>query len=149
MNILIIDDSEPDQKTVCEYLSQSKCKNTITTAETMEEGRGQLQSFHFDLVFLDLFLPDSEGIETVKTALECVKTSTENKDTPIIVLTGNEDYSIGKAAVKMGVKDFLIKDNITPKQLSRAVSFATFLEQLPRKMGIINKTKNLFIGLVS
>ena len=48
------------------------------------------------------------------------------KNIPIVVLTGTEDYKVGREAWSLGIKDYLIKDEIQSKDLSRALNFATY-----------------------
>jgi two-component system sensor histidine kinase UhpB len=48
-----------------------------------------------------------------------------SKDIPIVILTGVDDYSVGREAWALGVKDFLIKDEIQTQDLSRALRFAS------------------------
>ena len=93
---------------------------TIETADTLECGRTALEdaSEPFDLVLLDLNLPDSSGLETLNAVLEVAKA------TPVVVLTGMSDARIGREAVERGAQDYLMKDHVTPRLLSQTVAYA-------------------------
>ncbi|WP_440772194.1 ATP-binding response regulator [Natronorubrum sp. DTA28] len=93
---------------------------TIETAETLEGGRTALEeaSEPFALVLLDLNLPDSSGLETLNAVLEVVT------ETPVVVLTGMNDATIGREAVERGAQDYLMKEHVTPRLLSQTVAYA-------------------------
>ena len=93
---------------------------TIETADTLECGRTALEhaSEPFDLVLLDLNLPDSSGLETLNAVLEVAKA------TPVVVLTGTNDAKIGREAVERGAQDYLMKEHVTPRLLSQTVAYA-------------------------
>ena len=71
-----------------------------------------------DIVLLDLHLPDSHGLDTVRKALLA------SHDAPILVLTGEADGEIGLRAVEAGAQDFLPKQEIVATVLKRAIDFA-------------------------
>ncbi|MBD1824169.1 response regulator [Cyanobacteria bacterium FACHB-DQ100] len=73
---------------------------------------------NFDVILLDLRLPDSCGLETV------VKFRRAVPDIPIVVITGVRDDDLAIASIRAGVQDYLSKDEITIQQLLRSVRFA-------------------------
>lgn len=73
---------------------------------------------NFDIILLDLRLPDSSGLETV------VRFRREVPDVPVVVLTGLRDEELALASIRAGVQDYLSKDEITIQQLVRSVRFA-------------------------
>ncbi len=77
-----------------------------------------LKSHSFDVILLDLGLPDSEGIETL------IEVNRIAPNTPIIVLTGLNNEEIGILAVKRGAQDYLIKKEIDSKLLLRSIRYA-------------------------
>ena len=129
MKILIIDDNPADRTF---YKKNIEDCNLFENVEIKECG-GLVQAFKlieedddFDLIILDLGLPESDGIQTViKTHKELQKKETMP---PIIVLTGLEDHLIGTEAYKHGVKDFLTKGEVevNAKELSRSIKYATY-----------------------
>ncbi len=69
-----------------------------------------------DVVLLDLGLPDSDGLATLEQV--------DRRAAPVVVLTGRDDDRLGMEAMERGAQDLLVKDQMTPSQLARAVSFA-------------------------
>lgn len=124
MKILLIDDSREDRDLIITHIKKSQSKEKITTDESncLEDALKKIQLNNYDVIILDLILPESHGIETVQTIVEHLKKI--KKDIPIVILTGVEDYKIGREARLLGIKDYLIKDEIQEKDLTRALSFA-------------------------
>lgn len=73
---------------------------------------------NFDVILLDLRLPDSSGLETVIKFRQAVP------DVPVVVITGLRDEDLALASIRAGVQDYLSKDEITIQQLLRSVRFA-------------------------
>ena len=73
---------------------------------------------HFDLVLLDLSLPDTSGLDTMRKAQALLA------DLPIIVLTGHDDEQVGLDALRAGAQDYLVKGRLTADSLFRAVRYA-------------------------
>jgi len=123
MKILIIDDSKEDRYIIIDHIKNiKKGKMDIHECDCLKDGIQKLSDYDFDALILDLGLPESDGLETIETILNHISNS--NKNTPVIVLTGLEDYSLGRKAWSLGIKDFLIKDETHQKDISRALTFA-------------------------
>ncbi len=90
----------------------------LKNAETLEEGLNLLKEYKFDVILLDLGLPDSEGIDTF---LDVHKKSPR---TPIIILTGLSDEKMGISAVKKGAQDYLVKGQVESKLLERSIKYS-------------------------
>lgn len=69
-----------------------------------------------DLTLLDLTLPDSSGLGTLKSVLSV------SAETPIVVLSGNEDADVAARAVRHGAVDFLVKGTFEAEGLSRTTA---------------------------
>ena len=130
MKILVIDDSKEDRDLIINHIKKIKKSNIIVDeCNCLKQGLIKLTSHNYEAIILDLALPETDGIETVEIILNHL--NKHNKNTPIIVLTGLEDYSIGRKAWSLGIKDYLIKDEIQTKDLSRALTFATLKSTKP------------------
>jgi two-component system, cell cycle response regulator len=79
-----------------------------------------------DIILLDLNLPDSMGLETVRRAIDAAS------GVPIIVLTGTEGTEIGLQAVQAGAQDFLPKAELLSAPLGRTIDFAIQRRQSAR-----------------
>jgi signal transduction histidine kinase len=116
--ILHIEDDEPTSILVrieLEAQPDMACviSHHVRLKEGIEAGR---KGEPFDVVLLDLSLPDSFGLETVLTLLR------ELPAIPVIVMTGNEDRNIGLASVQAGAQDFLNKGSL--KDLPKAIRYS-------------------------
>jgi len=133
MKILVIDDNRADRDLIITHIKQSKKRKTITTEESncLRDAVSKIKANDYDVILLDLVLPESDGIDTVKTIISSIKES--GKEIPVIVLTGTEDYKVGREAWSLGIKDYLIKDEIQTKDLTRALKFATHSSNGSRK----------------
>jgi CheY-like chemotaxis protein len=133
MKILVIDDNPADRNIIIQHINQTGISKEIKTEEckNLTDALPKIEKNDYDTILLDLGLPESTGIETIKIVVEHLKNI--RKDIPIIILTGFEDYAMGKKAFKLGIKDYLIKEELGTKELKRAIAFATYDQNLPSK----------------
>ncbi|GAB4537071.1 MAG: hypothetical protein Tsb0014_25470 [Pleurocapsa sp.] len=133
--ILIIDDCGEDREMYRRYLSREVVfKYQIIEAESGEEGLEQLASIPVDLILLDYLLPDLDGLEFI----EELKAKAD-KMPPVIMLTGEGSEAIAVEAMKSGVKDYLVKGNLTSDILINSVKNA--LQQEYLESLLIKKTQ--------
>jgi PAS domain S-box-containing protein len=119
LKILIIEDDLVDRKQLQRLLSQSSLPiSDIKSAECLKMALGFLDKEYFDVVFLDLGLPDSQGIES----FSAIHAKTPN--VPVIVISGLGDEETAVMAVKKGVQDYFVKGQIDSNLLTRAVRYA-------------------------
>ena len=123
MRILIVDDSSADRDMIIEHIkvSEKEQKTIIDESCCLKDAFEKISFNNYDVIILDLRLPESEGVETIETMQKELEKI--DKKIPIIVLTGNEDYSIGMKAWKMGVKDFICKEYCEKEDIKRALKF--------------------------
>jgi diguanylate cyclase (GGDEF)-like protein len=126
IKILNVEDDDDDADLLAFALDQASGRNyEIHRVRSLAEMREVLLFFQPDIVLLDLHLPDSRGIETVRQAVTAIH------DTPILVLTGRADEEIGLDAVVAGAQDFLPKLEILSPLLKRSIDFSI------RRKGIV------------
>jgi diguanylate cyclase (GGDEF)-like protein len=126
IKILTVEDDDDDADLLAFALDQASGRNyEIHRVRSLTEMREVLSFFQPDIVLLDLHLPDSRGIETVRQAVTAIH------DTPILVLTGKTDDEIGLDAVAAGAQDFLPKPEILSPLLIRSIDFSI------RRKGIV------------
>jgi PAS domain S-box-containing protein len=90
-----------------------------------------------DVLLLDLTLPDSRGLDTVKR-IQAIEAA---GDIPIIILTALDNKEVGIEAVKMGAQEFLVKSEITPGLLVKSIRYAVERQRL--KLQLENETRDL------
>ncbi len=118
INILVIEDNRGDFELIKETLKSSKTDYNLTWKQTLREGINHLKNNLVDSILLDLNLPDSFGIETLHEVIRI------NKDSSIMVLTGNANEQLGLEAMKIGAHDYLIKSELEPASLPSAIRYA-------------------------
>ena len=119
IDILLVEDNPGDARLIREYLSEVKTGSYhIQAAETLDGALSALSNRDFDVVLVDLALPDSQGLDTLDRVLA------QAPGNPIIVLTGLDDEETALEAVRHGAADYLFKGRIDPGLLSRAIGYA-------------------------
>src|SRR6202790_1359625 len=79
----------------------------------------RLSSEHFDVVLLDLSLPDEQGLATL------VRTHAHAPKVPVVILTGLDDEALAVKAVRAGAQDYLVKGRVDGDLLVRSMRYAT------------------------
>lgn len=137
-SILIIDD-EPNLRRSLGLILQRE-GYTITTASTASEAIQLLQAGAYDLTFLDIKLPDQNGIQLLTQIKELYP------DMPVLILTAHATLDTAIDAVRLGARDYLIKPVDPDNILSRVESIMG--EQKPkRRREIANQMQNLLTEL--
>jgi PAS domain S-box-containing protein len=134
LSILLIEDNPGDARLIKEMLTEASGVNMkLKLAKSLSSGLQEIEVAEFDLILLDLSLPDSSGLETF-AGLQAMA-----KDAPIIVLSGLDDEEIAMAAVKKGAQDYLVKGRVDSDLLVRAISYATERKRVERELRVSEK----------
>jgi len=130
IRVLQIDDDEIDVRLVKRALAKStkSAKFVVESASCLADGLNLLKTNHYDVLLLDLGLPDSNGIETVQSA------SKVNPNIPIVVLTGLENEETGLEAIKNGASDYLVKGPAMETSLVRTALYAIERKKVAEKL---------------
>ncbi len=89
-----------------------------TWVTTLGEARNMLDVRRFDVILLDLSLPDAQGLETVRGGLEAAR------GVPVVILTGRDDEELALRILDLGVQDYLVKGRHDADALLRALRHA-------------------------
>jgi diguanylate cyclase (GGDEF)-like protein/PAS domain S-box-containing protein len=117
--VLLVEDNPGDARLFREMLNEADMRNTeMLHAASMSEAERRLSEGSFDIVLLDLGLPDAQGMEAVRRARAVAPSI------PLVVLTGLDDESIATQALQEGAQDYLIKGQIETRGLLRALRYA-------------------------
>ncbi len=121
IKILLVEDNLLDARTFHLMLSSSKSIFTfeITHADHLHKAIEYIAARDFNVILLDLSLPDENGLDTLK------KIRAVTKDIPVIVLTGIDDELTGINALKAGAQNYLVKGQINNKFLVRSICYAS------------------------
>ena len=118
-NILLIEDDPADAELIKAMLSAGTNERfDIDCIERMADFRSKINEAKFDVILVDLGLPDSQGIETFTRVNDLAP------NIPIIVLTGLSDDELGNIAVHKGAQDYLVKGEVNEILLKRSIAYA-------------------------
>jgi two-component system cell cycle sensor histidine kinase/response regulator CckA len=123
ISILLVEDNSGDRRLISEMLAEASTDEIGVTfdvqyADRLQAAMEYLSQNIVEVILLDLGLPDSQGLETLK------KTYAQVSETPIVVLTGLNDEMIGAQAVNEGAQDYLIKGQVDTNLLRRTIRYA-------------------------
>lgn len=124
IHVLHIEDSRTDTELVRAVLSHSPvARFTVDAVGTLGDGLARLvgdggKGGEYDVIVLDLHLPDAEGLSTFTRAAAAAA------HVPIVVCTGSGDDTLGITAVEHGAQDFVVKWSSDPESLGRTLLYA-------------------------
>ncbi len=150
LNVLIIDDDEDDCLLISERLEEflpGKCKFTVCYKHKEAELFLRQQTFY--LCILDYQLTGYKGIDILKSVRDA------DLATPIVMLTGQNDESVAKEAIKSGAQDFVMKSAINERVFEKSIQYAVTRKELEfaKSVSKISRQQNIakdkFIGHLS
>ena len=127
---LLIEDNPGDARLIQEMLKNPNrsANKTIDIqldiVETLWDGLKKLDNKHYDVILLDLTLPDSQGLDTFETI------QVKANQIPVIVLSGLDDKTVAIQAVHDGAQDYLVKGHVDEDLLMRAIGYAIERKQV-------------------
>jgi signal transduction histidine kinase len=117
--LLLVEDNRADRDLMREQLSEiSGFDLTIDDAGTLETALAMVAEQHYDSLIIDLDLPDSFGLETLKAMRRACP------DTPIVVLSGEGRRSLHAEVLRAGAQDFLNKNSTGTDLMARAMLYS-------------------------
>lgn len=118
IKMLLIEDDQGDAFLTREILRESQQNISIDVAGRLSEALGRIGQGHFDIILMDLGLPDSNGLETF------TKVYGKAGETPVVVFTGLSDEDTGLQAVNQGAQDYVCKGELNGRSLARIIRYA-------------------------
>jgi signal transduction histidine kinase len=145
--VLLIEDNPGDADLVRLRLVEGKSAVHVNCVPRLADALACLDVETPSLVLLDLNLPDSHGAETFRRIRQ------KAPNVPVVILSGQDDDVLAMKAVHMGVQDYLVKGDVTSKQLERALRYAVERQGLQLALEVARKQqiefKNRFLSHVS
>ncbi len=118
LRVLLVEDSEEHLR-LLEHLLQSKPEfSTVDSAGSLADAKKKLGTAVYDVVLLDLRLPDSDGMETFDRIAEAAP------DLPVVVMSGMQDLSLALETVRRGAQDYFVKWRVDHELLTRSIQYA-------------------------
>lgn len=119
IQVLLVEDNPGDVLLLQEFIQDvATARVELTPVQELHEAINCLTHQNFDVILLDLSLPDSQGWETF------MKVHQQAIATPIIVLTGLDDENLALRAMQAGAQDYLVKGQVTGDLLVRSMRYA-------------------------
>ncbi len=138
VRVLLIED-DPDDALLMEKLLVKSCKPStnflIERADRIEKALRSVIENNFQLIVMDLTLPDGKGLETFEKIHEAAPTI------PIIICSGLTDRTLALEAIGKGAQDYVIKGEVDQRTLEKVILYA-----LERRH--VQEMKEEFVGMV-
>ncbi len=116
--VLLVEDEEGDARLVRELLKEAEPRYVVDTATSLADALAQLAQRRYAAVLLDLGLPDSQGLQTLRSVLQSVGPM------PLVVLSSREDESLAIRSIQLGAQDYVVKGRGDGAHLARALRYA-------------------------
>ncbi len=119
VSLLLVEDNPGDRRLILEMLAEAgDVTFDLQHAERLQAALQSLGQTGVELILLDLGLPDSQGLDTLR------KVHARAPEIPIVVLTGLDDEMVGVQAINEGAQDYLIKGQVDTNLLKRTIRYA-------------------------
>ena len=118
LSVLLVEDNRIAVAVVQAQLAETSLNISVRAVDSLESAVKHLGWERFDVVLLDLTLTDSQGLPTFE------RVQAVAADTPIIVLSGDENRELAIQAVRQGAQDYLSKKKVDSDTLVRSIRYA-------------------------
>lgn len=130
VNILLIEDNADFAKLVKLYLGKSDdVKFNIEWKSNGREGIDEATAGRYDVILMDYFLPGLNGLEVTRALQQ------KHLTTPVVFLTVNKDVNLAVEVMKLGVEDYLVKEEISTPILPKTIMSVVEKRKLKSEMG--------------
>jgi two-component system, cell cycle sensor histidine kinase and response regulator CckA len=120
IRVLLVEDNPGDARLFTELVRDTGAGQwKLVQVDRLSAALDRLRREPFDVMLLDLSLPDAEGLETL------IRAHTEAPKVPIVVLTGHDDEALAVRAVRAGAQDYLVKGRLDGDLLVRSIRYAS------------------------
>lgn len=125
VKILLVEDNLAEARLLREILKDAKFKQfNLVHVKRLAEALNQLHQDCFDIILLDLTLPDSQGLASLPRLIG------HAPSLPIVVLTNTNDDELAVEAVRQGAQDYLVKRQVNADVLARSLCYAIERKQV-------------------
>jgi len=115
LRILVVEDNPGDFVLVSEQIYEEYKTAEVTQAGTLAAAKQLAADNDYDTILIDLSLPDSTGIDSVKELIDIAE------PVPLIILTAYADEQMAVQALQLGAQDYLIKDGCNARMLAQSI----------------------------
>ncbi|MEH2305367.1 hybrid sensor histidine kinase/response regulator [Nostoc sp.] len=135
VKILLIEDNLASARLLQEFLTQAQSQEfTLVHVTRLGEALQELNQCNYDVILLDLTLPDSQGLSSLPPLIS------QAPSIPIVVLTNTNDEELAIEAVRQGAQDYLVKRQVNVDVLVRSLRYAIERKQVLESLRTVNET---------
>jgi len=117
--VLLVEDSPTEAMLITALLEESSDGTFgIVHSKSLTEALQVLEESHFDVVVLDLTLPDSSGMDTFAAVHK------RHPQVPVVILTANHSRDVALETVRLGAQDYIVKEKVENMQLALSLRYA-------------------------
>ncbi|HET8858363.1 response regulator [Marivirga sp.] len=141
LKILLVEDNPGDQVLVSDYLYAEFSKLNLDIASNFKEAKTHLTNNKqtYKIILLDLSLPDIDQSNLIKEIVVCAP------NTPVIILTGQDDIHTAIQALTLGCTDYLLKNEISSKGLRKSITYAFERKHIDKQLELsVKRYQQLF-----
>ncbi len=147
VKILLVEDNPGDARLMRELLAGAQGRYSaefaLISVDRLAAALEHLRHDTFEVILLDLTLPDSQGLETLDVMVQTAP------QTPVVVLTGLDDEQIAVRAVQAGAQDYLVKGRIDGDLVVRALRYAVERKRAEEKIYLMLNEKERLVKELS
>jgi len=130
IRVLMIEDNPGDVALMEAMLAEAKGVRFIAeSASRLSAGLERMTAEKFDVVLLDLTLPDAKGVDAVRKVRQAAPSI------PVVVLTGLDDEELALSSMHSGAQDYLVKGTVDSRLLVRSIRYAIERTRTERELG--------------
>jgi len=144
LRILLVEDNPGDVLIINELLKASGIDFSLMHVSSLKETLMLCVENEFDVILLDLGLPDSTGVETLK------KIQVFKMKSPVVVMTGLDDEDAALESLREGAQDYLVKSRLTSDNILRGIKYGIermkiqeLLKKSARQFSLLSSTTAL------
>jgi signal transduction histidine kinase len=142
--ILLVEDSPSDALLLEEALADVVfIRFALKRVERLSRAVDCLRQQSFDIVLLDLSLPDVQGVDTLLQLRE------HTEAIPIVVFTGLNDHSLGIRLIQAGAQDYLVKGQLQGESLARSIRHAVERKRIEQTLKEAERRKDDFLAMLA
>lgn len=141
MRVLVVEDNPADARLLQVALaSDARTRHEADTVASVADGLRMLGAYEYDVLLVDLTLPDSTGLESFRRLRDAVP------DLPIVILTQSDDDELAAEAVAAGAQDYLVKGHTDAVLLGRTLRHALERQRLVNQLRQMDRARREFIA---
>ena len=143
MKLLLVEDNPGDVRLVEELLQEireatGEARFELESVDDLSAGLERVSAGGIDLILLDLHLPDSQGLDTVR------RMCAEAPHVAVIVMTSVDSEEMGFEAVDIGAQEYLVKGRVDSQTLSLIMHYALDLKSAAEEVKAAREERDRF-----